>query len=121
MTGVEILHRAQEAGLSLRVDGDRVLARPAAALSPDLAAAIRANRPAVIVALTGGKVLTFDPGRRRRVAASLTWVRCASCGGVDWHVNARGDSWCRACQRLLALETDQSTAPPVGIERGGRS
>jgi hypothetical protein len=101
LTAVEILHRAHYAGLHLRVDRGRILARPARALTPGLADAIRANRPAVIDALVGGKVLLF-PTRPTGTSYRL-WLApnyqtdavkngepCPTCQGTDWRLVSAG-------------------------------
>ena len=123
MTGAEIVHRAEAAGLHLRTVGDRIMVSPARELTPDLAALLREHREDVVAVLSPepARVLPFDPSRRRRATASLATTTCSSCGGSWWGVNARGDAWCEPCRRRLALEVDADPGLPVEIERGTSS
>lgn len=44
-----------------------------------------------------GRVLAFDPDRRRRTALRLAGHRCRDCHTADWHTTARGDATCQTC------------------------
>ena len=44
-----------------------------------------------------GRLLAFDPDRRRRAEARLLGRVCSACGGSSWTLNDRGDSWCATC------------------------
>lgn len=48
-----------------------------------------------------GRVLVFDPERRRRSGAHLARRTCTSCGATDWRVTPRGDATCRRCTGSL--------------------
>lgn len=46
-----------------------------------------------------GRLLRFDPERRRRAEERLSGRACGSCGATDWHVSGRGDAFCVPCER----------------------
>lgn len=58
---------------------------------------------------TTGRVLRFDPARRRRTEQRLTGRPCATCGSVAWTVTARGDAYCGPCASRPAVTTDTRT------------
>lgn len=64
-----------------------------------------------------GRVLPFDPERRRRTLTRLAGYPCPDCETVEWHVNARGDATCRTCAQRRAATTDTGTD---GVPAGGR-
>jgi hypothetical protein len=74
-----------------------------------------------------GRVLPFDPDRRRRTEARLAGRPCGTCGATSWRVNGRGDAACRGCfpesssspARPLAGRPVSPGAPGAG--RGGVS
>lgn len=47
-TATDLLRRCRAAGLTLRRDGDRISIKPARCCSPELLAAIRAAKPAIL-------------------------------------------------------------------------
>ncbi len=47
-----------------------------------------------------GRVLTFDPTRAARTAASLAERFCPACGFSFWRVSPRGDASCYGCAAL---------------------
>jgi hypothetical protein len=49
-----------------------------------------------------GRVLAFDPDRRRRTEARLADRPCPDCQTIDWYVSRRGDATCRTCARRRA-------------------
>lgn len=49
-----------------------------------------------------GRVLPFDPDRRRRTLARLDGRPCPDCQTVAWHVNVAGDATCQTCARRRA-------------------
>lgn len=61
-----------------------------------------------------GRILAFDPDRRRRTEARLAGHTCGTCGGTSWWVNARGDATCRGCSQ-------ESSSPPVRISKLDKS
>jgi hypothetical protein len=76
MNAVEILVAVQEAGATLRVEGDSLVASHASRIAPVIKAAIRENKPHIIAALvgTGCKVEIVElpaGGRYRKVFAFL--------------------------------------------------
>ena len=75
--GAEILARLKAAGISLRVDGDRLYARPRARLTPELSDLIRAHRDELIRTLRPPRaVVDFRrPGARG-------WATCIGEPGV---------------------------------------
>jgi len=74
-----------------------------------------------------GRVLPFDPDRRRRTEARLAGRACGTCGAVAWRVNARGDATCRGCfpdyssTRSGSMPDAPSLARAAGPDRGGVS
>lgn len=46
-----------------------------------------------------GRVLRFDPDRRRRTALRLADRPCRDCHTTSWHVTPRGDASCQTCAR----------------------
>lgn len=74
-----------------------------------------------------GRVLAFDPDRRRRALARLAGRPCGTCGAVAWRVNARGDATCRGCfpdssSTRSGSVPDAPSAPGLaGPDRGGVS
>ncbi|HEX6993730.1 MAG TPA: hypothetical protein VF339_06240 [Gammaproteobacteria bacterium] len=81
--GAEILAQLEAAGISLRVDGDRLYARPRSRLTPELAELIRAHRDELIRTLRPPRaVVDF----RRPGAAG--WAVCIGEPGVPADVVA---------------------------------
>lgn len=56
-----------------------------------------------------GRVLRFDPDRRRRTEARLAARRCDDCGGSWWRVHATGDAECESCRRARTTTTATRT------------
>ena len=54
MNAAEILVAVQQAGATLRVEGDSLVASNASRIAPEIKAAIRKNKPEIITALSGG-------------------------------------------------------------------
>lgn len=130
-TPATILAAASQAGVNLSVRAGTVYAAPPGRLSAALVDEIRAHKAelvdllAVSLACTScgapvadpqdvlcqpcylarrapGRVLSFDPDRRRRTEARLAGRRCETCGGSWWRIDARGDAECEACRRSRA-------------------
>lgn len=153
MTAAEILPALEAIGVHLVLSSMGTLEAEVPDPTPPevdrLLIEVRANRPAIIAALSSpprvpcldcrtalaegvllccaclerrrgpGRLLRFDPDRRRRTAAALATARCSSCGGSWWGVNARGDAWCEPCRRRLANEPKADQAGTVEIDTGG--
>lgn len=156
MSPAEVLAEAARIGLSLHADGGRVVVRPARLLPPALAEAIRAKRREVLTLLEcsplcpacgapvddpeavicgacyqarrgPGRVLAFDPDRRRRTEARLAGRACGTCAGAAWRVNARGDATCGRCfpdsssTRSGSAPDAPAASKLAGPDRGGVS
>ena len=63
-----------------------------------------------------GRVLAFDPGRRRRTEERLATRWCPDCGGSWWRVEVGGDAECESCRRARTATTATRTnsVPPLG-------
>ena len=95
MTGAaEVLSEAGRIGLLLRPEGSRILVRPARALPPALADALRGHREEILELLSarhregvhGAARASADPNR----------LRCLDCRGLSFW-RGRGVVACRAC------------------------
>jgi len=69
MSPVELVRAAREAGLRLRVDGDRLFASPTYALTEDLHEALEANRAEVVAFLN-----TEPPAEGRLLDGGRRWI-----------------------------------------------
>lgn len=129
-TPATILAAATQAGVNLSVRAGTVYAAPPGRLPAELVDEIRAHKEELVAALALptcpscgtpvadpqdvlcqpcylsrralGRVLSFDPDRRRRTGARLAGRRCETCGGSWWRIDARGDAECEACRRSRA-------------------
>jgi hypothetical protein len=125
MNAAEILVAVQEAGATLRVEGDSLVASHASRIAPVIKAAIRENKPHIIAALvgTGCKVEIVElpaAARYRKVFAFLQlrppalvpverWKQCVKDGSrflAVWGEQAESLGWTSA--DLFALH-----APPA--------
>lgn len=74
-----------------------------------------------------GRVLAFDPDRRRRTEARLAGRACGTCGATSWRVNGRGDATCRGCfpdsssTRSGSAPDAPAASKLAGPDRGGVS
>lgn len=131
--GASPVHHPASDALDLAV---RLLARQGAAPIQPLPACTACGSPvddpgdalcgACYAARRGpGRVLTFDPDRRRRTLARLAGRPCGTCGAVAWRVNARGDATCRGCFPSSPPAGSAPDAPSAsklsGPDRGGVS
>lgn len=150
-----ILTAAREAGVTLTARAGVVYAAPSGRLPAELVDEIRAHKEELVAALSHppcpscgapvdapesvlcgpcyaarrgpGRVLPFDPDRRRRTEARLAARPCGTCGAVAWRVSGRGDATCGRCfpdsssapARPLAGRPVSPGAPGAG--RGGVS
>ena len=64
-----------------------------------------------------GQVLPFDPDRRRRTEQRLAGRLCSDCQTENWHVNFRGDAYCRTCEGARAATTSTGSD---SVQAGGR-
>jgi len=143
----EIVNAASAVGVRLLVRDGKILAEPAGIIPEGLKAEIRERKSDLLDALRPvpcyrcgtpvagaqdllcqpcyqsrrgtGRVLPFDPGRRRRTEARLAGARCQTCGGSWWRVHPNGDAECEPCRRGRAATTDTRTdgAPAAGGAR----
>jgi len=143
----EIVSAASAIGVRLLVRDGKILAEPSGLLPDDLRAEIREQKsdlvqslappacyrcgtpvaapndllcqPCYVARRSPGRVLPFDPGRRRRTEARLAVTRCKPCGGSWWRVYPNGDAECEPCRRERAATTDTRTdgAPAAGGAR----
>lgn len=60
-----------------------------------------------------GRLLAFDPDRRRRTEERLDARRCEACHGSWWRVLPNGDSECEPCRRnrTATPETRTNSVP----------
>lgn len=56
-----------------------------------------------------GRLLRFDPDRRRRTEQRLAGRPCPDCQTADWYVSPRGDATCQTCARRRAATTSTRT------------
>lgn len=56
-----------------------------------------------------GRVLPFDPDRRRRTEQRLDARRCPDCGGSWWRIHPNGDAVCEPCRRTRPATTPTRT------------
>lgn len=56
-----------------------------------------------------GRLLPFDPARRRRTEQRLAHRRCETCRGSWWRVLPNGDSECEQCRRSRTATTETRT------------
>jgi hypothetical protein len=82
MNAAEILVAVQEAGATLRVEGDSLVASNASRIAPDLKAAIRENKPHLITALVGSgckvEIVELPQAQRYRKTFAFLQIRCPS-------------------------------------------
>lgn len=134
MTPSAILSTAAQAGVVLSVRAGTVYAAPPGRLSPALVDEIRAHKSGLVDLLTAppactscaspiadpndvlcqacylarrgpGRVLRFDPDRRRRTVRRLVDRACRDCHTTSWHVTPRGDAICQTCDRKRVVGT----------------
>lgn len=78
-TTLELLHDLHKAGIRLSVSGENLAAKPADAVTDDLAAMIRARKPQLLKILGGPT------------------TPCEHCGGKVVRDRTHDDYWCRFC------------------------
>jgi hypothetical protein len=130
MNAAEILVAVQEAGATLRVKGDSLVASNASRIAPAIKAAIRENKPHLIAALVGSgcKVTIIEiPAtglRYRRTFAHLQlrppalvevarWRQCVRDGSkflARWGEQAQASNWSSA--DLFGLHTPPAKPHP---------
>ena len=130
MNAAEVLVAVQEAGATLRVEGDSLVASNASRLAPDLKAAIRENKPHLLTDLVGSgcKVTIVEiPAtglRYRRTYAHLQlrppalvpverWRQCVAdskCFLAKWGEQAEALGWTSA--DLFGLHTPPAKPHP---------
>lgn len=100
MLATEVLDAARAQGVELTVDGDALLARPRAALTPELRDAIRQHKPALLELLREGKHRgPFRLTPRETAEATAAWM-AAGCPGNPMKVGLaliRLRQQCRRC------------------------
>ncbi len=80
MTVTELLSRIQAAGITLILEDSRLRYRPVDRMTPELAAAIREHREAIITRLAGNSAATCSKcGRRLYLPESQAIGRCIRC------------------------------------------
>lgn len=72
-------------------------------------------QPCYLARRSTGRVLAFDPDRRRRTEARLAGRRCPSCGGSWWRVLPNGDAECEPCRRTRAVSSTPSSFPAGSV------
>jgi hypothetical protein len=130
MNAAEILVAVQEAGATLRVEGDSLVASHASRIAPAIKAAIRENKPQIIAALAnpdGARVEVIElpaAGRYRKTFAHLQlkppayisverWRQCVKDGSrflAKWSEQAEAMGWSTA--DLFGLHTPPAKPHP---------
>lgn len=75
----DLLDGLAEAGISVAVDGDKLVIRPASRLTDDIRAALRASKPELLALLVGRDSHAAPPSTRT-CAGCLHRTRVATCG-----------------------------------------
>ncbi|HWL93844.1 MAG TPA: hypothetical protein VNT79_09940 [Phycisphaerae bacterium] len=115
MTGPALatIAEARRIGLDLRADGDAIRFRPADRMTPDLAARLKAHKPAILAALAGTgparrwltealsngprtQLFILEEGRKAGFKTVELRQSLAEIGGSHWHPwrMDHGGLWC---------------------------
>ncbi len=113
MTAADLLRAVTAAGVTLRVDGDRLALRPASRLSPDLLAEVRRLKPELIALLRA--LVANDPLERR---ARELLEEAKGTHGVTITDEEGALAYYRAVARLVARGEDEEREAIQAEERG---
>jgi hypothetical protein len=103
MPVLELLQKLHEAGVTIRADGDRLIASPSERLTDELRALIRANKPVLLAGIQTHKPARPAAGLQPAPVKAFECMRCVRLTmRIEHHMGTRRVFWWR-CERGYVL------------------